>query len=129
MFCQIFTDPLCNLHGPQWPRTEFEKPLDPSTSRLKTGKNVLPVNADHAKVHDAGRAANDIEADVYVAHHGPEQPFARRVVDDRQGQNNKPHQKVRQSQRHDQVVGRLTQLLYQRYRNDDEAIADHDDQR
>lgn len=82
-----------------------------------------PVDADYAQSHNGRGAAHHIHGDENVTEELSENPLtADQVRDTDEGHHGQSHRQVSHGQRHDQVVGRLTELLDKAHRDDHEQV-------
>lgn len=89
-----------------------------------------PVDANDAQAHDGRRAAHDVHGDEDIAEELAKDPAAAdQVRDAHKGHDGERHRQVGQRQRHDQVVGRLAQLLDEAHGDDHQQVATDGGQR
>lgn len=85
-----------------------------------------PVHADHAQRHDGRRAAHHIHPDEDVTEDLSKKPLSTREVrhDDERHHHDR-HGEIRHGERHQQIVGGLSELLNDAHRDHHERISNH----
>ncbi len=122
--------PLCSRH---WGCSRRTVPVPKSLCIkalikrfVKKKPTYSPVHTDHAQRHDGCSTAHHIHADEDVTEDLSKKPLSSREVrHDHEWHDHNSHGEIRHGQRHQQIVGRLSELLNDAHRDHHQHISNH----